>query len=100
LEIPPEIIKKTPSAGLWPGQTDEDELGMKYDTLDQILSSFEQLMLPNEISREFNIPLKVIKKVENMLRLSEHKRTGPMVFKMGSRTPGFDWRLSATSREK
>jgi len=100
LEIPPEIIKKTPSAGLWPGQTDEDELGIKYDTLDQILSSFEQLMLPNEISKEFNIPLEVIKKVENMLRKSEHKRIGPMIFKMGSRTPGFDWRLSITSGEK
>jgi len=99
LEIPPEIIKKAPSAGLWPGQTDEDELGIMYDTLDKILSSLEQLMLPNEISKEFDIPLEVIKKVEHMIRKSEHKRIGPMVFKMGSRTPGFDWRLSITSGE-
>lgn len=99
LDIPPEIINKAPSAGLWPGQTDEDELGINYDTLDKILSSLEQLMIPNEISKEFNIPLEVIEKVESMLRKSEHKRIGPMIFKMGSRTPGFDWRLSIVSKE-
>ncbi|MFX1465283.1 MAG: NAD+ synthase [Promethearchaeota archaeon] len=99
LEIPQEIIKKMPSAGLWHGQTDEDELGTKYDTLDKILSGLEQLMIPNEISKEFDIPLEVIKKVEIMLRKSEHKRIGPIIFKMGSRTPGFDWRLSIASKE-
>lgn len=99
LEIPQEIIKKMPSAGLWHGQTDEDELGTKYDTLDKILSGLEQLMIPNEISKEFDIPLEVIKKVEIMLRKSEHKRMGPIIFKMGSRTPGFDWRLSIASKE-
>ncbi|WP_287586452.1 NAD+ synthase [Candidatus Borrarchaeum sp.] len=99
LDIPPEIIKKAPSAGLWPGQTDESELGISYNDLDIILSSLEQLMTPDEISKEFNIPLEIIKKVEIMLRKSQHKRIGPMVFKMGSRTPGFDWRLSIISGE-
>jgi len=34
LEIPASIINKKPSAGLWDGQTDEDELGMTYDQID------------------------------------------------------------------
>ena len=99
LDIPQEIIHKAPSAGLWPGQTDEDELGIKYDDLDLILSGFEQLMSPEEVSKELDFPLELIRRVENMLRRSEHKRRGPMILKMGSRTPGFDWRTSISSVE-
>jgi NAD+ synthase len=37
LSIPPPIIDKPPSAGLWPGQTDEAELGFSYKELDRYL---------------------------------------------------------------
>ncbi len=37
LRVPQEIIDKPPTAGLWPGQTDEDELGISYDELDDFL---------------------------------------------------------------
>lgn len=37
LGLPDKIIRRTPSAGLWPGQTDEDELGFTYDQLDQYI---------------------------------------------------------------
>lgn len=37
LGIPASIIGKSPSASLWPGQTDERELGIAYDELDKIL---------------------------------------------------------------
>lgn len=35
LGVPESIINKPPSAGLWPGQTDEGEMGLSYDTLDR-----------------------------------------------------------------
>jgi NAD+ synthase len=35
--IPQEIIKKAPSADLWQGQTDEDEIGVRYEQIDAIL---------------------------------------------------------------
>ncbi|MCP4705092.1 MAG: NAD+ synthase [candidate division Zixibacteria bacterium] len=35
--IPESIILKKPSADLWPGQTDEEELGLEYDKVDQLL---------------------------------------------------------------
>ena len=35
--MPQEILDKPPSADLWPGQTDEDELGRSYDLLDRAL---------------------------------------------------------------
>lgn len=37
LEIPAEIIEKKPSAGLWEGQTDESEMGISYEELDQYI---------------------------------------------------------------
>jgi len=38
LEVPKQIIEKAPSAELWEGQTDEEELGMSYEEMDKILS--------------------------------------------------------------
>jgi len=38
LKIPEVIINKAPSAGLWPGQTDEGEMGFTYKDLDNVLS--------------------------------------------------------------
>ncbi len=38
LEIPTEIVSKKPSADLWPGQTDEEEIGVSYQQIDRILS--------------------------------------------------------------
>ncbi|MGI6364962.1 MAG: NAD(+) synthase [Bacillota bacterium] len=39
LGIPERIIAKAPSAGLWPGQTDEEELGFSYRQLDEYILS-------------------------------------------------------------
>ncbi|HDL04043.1 MAG TPA: hypothetical protein ENH25_07910, partial [candidate division Zixibacteria bacterium] len=36
-KVPDSILKKTPSADLWPGQTDEDELGLEYASVDRLL---------------------------------------------------------------
>jgi NAD+ synthase len=37
LGVPAEIVERPPSAGLWPGQTDEEELGISYEQLDRFL---------------------------------------------------------------
>jgi NAD+ synthase len=36
-EVPESIISKPPTADLWPGQTDEDELGLEYEKVDRLL---------------------------------------------------------------
>jgi len=64
LGIPQEIIDKPPSAGLWPGQTDEDELGVSYEELDHYL-------VTGEASDEMR------KKIESMIAASDHKRLPP-----------------------
>lgn len=67
LDIPEEIIAKPPSAGLWEGQTDEDELGITYDELDRALRALE--------SGEAHQPDdEVMVKVRELVARSHHKR--------------------------
>ncbi len=73
LEIPTEIINKPPSAGLWEGQTDEDEMGITYSELDRIIRGIDKGETPE-------IPLEKIKKVEEAIEVSEHKRNLPRIF--------------------
>ncbi|WAA11574.1 NAD(+) synthase [Fervidibacillus halotolerans] len=61
LGVPKEIIERAPSAGLWEGQTDEDEMGTTYEMIDKYLKGEE-------------IPEKDQKIIERMHKLSEHKR--------------------------
>ncbi|MBM3249951.1 MAG: NAD+ synthase [Candidatus Omnitrophica bacterium] len=72
LKIPTHIITKPPTAGLWPGQTDEGEMGVTYNELDDILERMEKGR------RQIYSRLKV-KKVKKMMQCSEHKRQGPKV---------------------
>src|SRR5207249_4998637 len=52
LGIPPEIVEKTPTAGLWPGQTDEGELGISYADLVRILLGIELEMEPEAMDSQ------------------------------------------------
>ena len=62
LEVPTCIIDKKPSAGLWNGQTDEDELGMTYKQIDAYI-----------ISGTSGNP-ETDRKIEERIALSAHKR--------------------------
>lgn len=73
LAIPEEIISKPPTADLWDGQTDEDEIGMSYDELDAILQGLEA----GEIS---GFDPASVDRVRHMIRSSEHKRNRIPVF--------------------
>jgi len=66
LEIPREIIEKPPSAGLWEGQTDEEELGLSYEELDRYLVS-------GEADKELR------SRIEAMMAAAGHKRQPPPV---------------------
>ncbi|MFH1201735.1 MAG: NAD(+) synthase [Candidatus Omnitrophota bacterium] len=70
LGIPRRIIDRLPTAGLWPGQTDEAEMGISYSELDDILSRLENKK-KQVISRE------KVSKVNRIIKGSEHKRQGP-----------------------
>lgn len=66
LGIPREIIDKPPSAGLWSGQTDEAEMGLTYNELDNYLFTGK--------AEE-----KIKKKIDSMMNKCGHKRCLPPV---------------------
>jgi NAD+ synthase len=66
LGIPPSIIDKAPSAGLWPGQMDEAELGFAYADLESYLAKGPEGVSPALALR-----------LERAIRSSEHKRSMP-----------------------
>jgi len=71
LGVPDVIIEKIPTAGLWDGQTDEGEMGLSYEELDEILSMIEAGKDLSSFEKE------KVEKVKRMNRISEHKRQLP-----------------------
>lgn len=73
-----EIVTKTPSAGLWVGQTDEDELGMDYDTLDGILAL--HVDGPASVAATaavLGVGSETVERVDALVERSAHKRSMP-----------------------
>jgi len=74
LELPEEIINRVPSAGLWGGQTDEEEMGLRYEDLDEIISAIEA-------GKGSLTPKEVVARVKRLIEASQHKRSPVAVFK-------------------
>ena len=98
LNIPEAILKRVPTAELWEGQSDEEELGIDYPTLDKILLGLERQLSVNEISSNTGISIESISRIDNFIKLSIHKRVFPPVCKIGRRTVGLDWRETIGSK--
>ncbi|MGF7185341.1 NAD+ synthase [Desulfitispora alkaliphila] len=69
LKIPEAIIERPPTAGLWEGQTDEDEMGFSYEQVDKYLKTGRG-------------KAEVIDIIEHIRRKSDHKRKMPPVLKL------------------
>lgn len=76
LDIPQRIIKKPPSAGLWLGQTDEEEMGIKYKQLDKIITAIEEKKSLAKFGKN------VISKVLFRKKQSQHKLNPPKIYKI------------------
>ncbi len=72
LGVPQEVVERPPSAGLWPGQTDEGEMGISYKELDSVLAAIEA-------EETDNIDPATLSKVREMIANSAHKRAMPPI---------------------
>ena len=89
--VPDEILRKAPSADLWPGQTDEQEAGFDYPTLDRLL--FWRIDKRRSIDEvvALGFPREMIERVDRMVAGAEFKRQVPPIAKLGPRTAGVDY---------
>ena len=92
LELPAAVRERAPTAGLWEGQTDESELGISYDDVDQILYGLEQLRSETEIASATGFPVDRVRGIVQRVHRYRHKRRPPPIPKVGLRTVGIDWR--------
>jgi len=91
MNIPAPIIDKAPSADLWEGQTDENELGFTYEEVDKLLYLLiDQRYSPQEaIETGFNE--KFVNAVTTRIRRNQFKRMQPPIAKISNRTIGYDF---------
>lgn len=75
LKIPDKIIKKVPTAELYHGQTDEEELGASYSVIDEILESINKnkKYLIKKYDKE------LIENISERIKKNEHKRKSPEI---------------------
>jgi NAD+ synthase len=86
LGLPQSVLTKPPSADLWVGQSDEDELGMRYAVVDQVL----HLLVDERRSRAEVIALGFdaadVDAIVARVRGSQYKRRPPVIAKLSNRT--------------
>jgi len=90
LGVPPEIVAKPPSAELWPGQTDEDELGATYADLDRSLYALVDRRWTLARATAAGLDRDLLEWVARRVAVMEYKRQTPPVAKVSLRTPGID----------
>jgi NAD+ synthase len=74
LGVPQEVVERPPTAGLWPGQTDEGEMGITYRELDRVLAAIE-------VCDTVGVESVTLEKVQGMVARSAHKRAMPPIFR-------------------
>ncbi len=79
LGVPQKIIDKTPSAGLWRGQTDEGELGLPYEKLDVVYSGLDLKLEPAEIADAAGVSEADVGRFIEREKRSAHKLAAPEI---------------------
>ncbi len=89
--VPRSIIDKPPSADLWVGQTDEDELGFTYDEADQALFLLvDERYTVDEVADE-GVDRDFVVRIWERVKANHYKRTMPNVAKLSKRSIGHDF---------
>jgi NAD+ synthase len=89
--VPDAIIRKAPSADLWPGQTDETESGFSYPVLDRLLFWLIDKRRSIDEVVALGFDRDTVERVDRMVAGAEFKRQVPPIAKLGPRTAGIDY---------
>ena len=89
--VPEAVIRKAPSADLWPGQTDEAEAGFSYPVLDRLLFWRVDRRRGADEVVAMGFDRALVERVDRMVAGAEFKRQVPPIAKLGPRTAGVDY---------
>lgn len=77
LKLPAAIVRKAPTAGMWPEQTDEGEFGFTYEEADQVLFlAIDRKLSEKEIINK-GFASDMVKKVLGRMKVNEFKHKLP-----------------------
>ncbi len=91
LGVPKAVIRKPPSADLWPGQTDEAEASFSYPELDRLLFWLVDRRRTEDELVGLGFERGFVERVARMVAGAEFKRQMPPIAKLGLRTAGIDY---------
>lgn len=94
LGVPKKIIEKKPTADLWIGQTDEDELGISYKVADKLLYFMIDERKTDDELVELGFDRKLIERIRLMVQKNQFKRRPPIIAKISYRTINIDFRYA------
>ena len=94
LGVPQGIVDRPPSADLWEGQTDEDELGFTYDAVDALLHRLVDRRMTAERLQAEGFPADFVEMIAKRVRLNQYKRRPPLIAKVAARTVNLDYRYA------
>jgi NAD+ synthase len=89
--LPEVILQKAPSADLWPGQTDEGELGFTYGQVDRLLVHLIDGRYSPQACIEMGFDAAFVQVVMERVRKNHFKRIMPPIAKLSDRTVGYDF---------
>lgn len=94
LDLPDQVRTKPPSADLWEGQLDEQELGFTYHEADQILYYLvDERRSPEEIEA-IGHDRRIVHEILQKVKQNQYKRRLPVIAKLGPRTIDRDFRYA------
>jgi NAD+ synthase len=90
--VPQGIVDKHPSADLWQGQTDEEELGFTYSDVDELLHFMVERRFRHAELLELGFAPRFVERVEQLVSASQYKRRMPLIAKVSGRSITHDFR--------
>jgi NAD+ synthase len=90
LGLPSQVIDKAPSADLWPGQTDEGELGFSYELADEVLYLLFDLGLRPEEVAERGYEEKVVRRIVTLEQRFRFKRRLMLIARLSGSAVNLD----------
>ena len=90
--VPASIRRKPPSADLWPGQSDEGDLGFSYDEVDRLLALLVDARMSPRGAIAAGFRKRLVDRVQALVRGSHFKRRPPVIAKLSTRSVGWDFR--------
>jgi len=92
VDLPAAVVRKPPSADLWEGQSDEQELGFAYAQVDRLLYHAVDRRMSRAELLENGHDATFVESVLRRVRLNQYKRRLPVIAKLSMRTIDRDFR--------